>query len=266
MKKNVFLLLCLIFSFAISISFSEEIIPVGETVNIDDNGIPTYQVQNGEIKTGYKILGSGRPLLILMGLGGTIEDWPKVFIDMLSEEYQVILMDNRGMGSSTDTDKPFTYEMLSEDVISFMDVLGLEKTDIMGYSMGSIFTQYILLNYPERIDRAVLHATAYDSTKVMENLYEHSNEPLPEEGPVKKQMDISADWKVDPELFSSVDNDVLLIAGTDDNILDIENSVVLSNYIENSWLIKFRGTDHYLLFYYPVDFGNVIIDFLNHMR
>ena len=261
MKKVVVLLALLLITLSVlGISLPKE------HVAYDPYGNRIYQVDTGEIKTGFTIIGEGEPLLLLMGLGGTIMDWPKTIIDMLSYEYQLILMDNRGMGYSTDTDKPFTYEMLSEDVVAFMDAIELKKAHMLGYSMGTIFIQYLFMHYPERVDRAILNATAINTSMTLENLNSHANAELPKEGPVKKQLDIVVDWEVNPELFKVIKNEVLLIHGRADNILDPNNSLILASAFENCWLVFFRGNTHYLIFENPVDFAYVCLDFLKHRR
>src|SRR6056297_382561 len=184
MKKFVVVITILLVSLSVfSITLSDE------HIAFDSTGNKIYQVDIGEIKIGFKVIGEGEPLLLLMGLGGTMENWPQTIIDMLSYEYQVILMDNRGMGYSTDTDQPFTYEMLSEDVIAFMDAIHLEKAHMLGYSMGTVFIQYIFMYYPERINRAILNATGLDTSLTLENLHKFANAELPTAGPVKKQLD-----------------------------------------------------------------------------
>jgi pimeloyl-ACP methyl ester carboxylesterase len=264
MKKRLLLILILIFvvvfSFGVKLNIPEEHIAV------DAAGNYVYQIGVGEIEIGFKVIGEGEPLLLITGLGCEMIHWPQTILDMLSHDYQLILMDNRGMGYSSDVDKPYSYEMLSEDVISFMDAIGLEKTDMLGYSMGSIFIQYIMLNHPERLGRAILNATSYDTSGCLADLQKNANAELPTSGPVKKQLDIVDFWQIDPSVFSSVDNLVLFIHGTADDILAVSNSVVLSSYFENSWLIRFEGDDHYLIFEDPVDFAYCCLTFLGHKR
>src|SRR6056297_1522890 len=102
MKKFVVVITILLVSLSVFI-----ITLLNESLGLDTYGNKTYQVDTGEIKTGFKVIGKGDPFLFLMGLGGTMENWPKTIIDLLSYEYQVILIDNRGMGYSTDTDETF---------------------------------------------------------------------------------------------------------------------------------------------------------------
>jgi len=146
MKKTLLLvfILGLLCNMIFSIKIPENI------VSKDNQGNNIYQVDIGEIKIGFKVVGEGEPIILLMGLGGTFENWPEDLINTLSKKYQLIMPDNRGMGWSSDIEeKTFSYEILSEDVIKFMDAIELEKAHMIGYSMGSIFIQYILLNHNE---------------------------------------------------------------------------------------------------------------------
>src|SRR6056297_2345628 len=71
MKKVVVLLALLLITLSVlGISLPKE------HVAYDPYGNRIYQVDTGEIKTGFTIIGEGEPLLLLMGLGGTIMDWP----------------------------------------------------------------------------------------------------------------------------------------------------------------------------------------------
>jgi len=235
-------------------------------VDTDASGNKIYQVQNGEIKTGFKVIGEGEPLLMVIGLGDVMADWPQTLLDMFARDYQLILLDNRGMGYSTDVDKPFTFTMLGEDVINLMDIIGLEKTNIFGWSMGSIISQYLLLNHSDRIDRAILNATAIDSTGTVANFVELTGGDLPESGTIKKQIDFADSWKASPEELEKVTNLVLLIHGSADAIVPSENSVILSEYLQNSWMVRFKDNSHSVIFEEPVDFAYVCLDFLKHKR
>jgi len=263
MKKTVlilvFTLICLGL-FAVQLNIPEE------WVDIDEAGNKIYQIQNGEIITGFKVIGKGEPLLMVMGLGETMAGWSQTVLDIFARDYQLILLDNRGMGYSTDTEKPFTYAMLGEDVINLMNLIGLEKTNIFGWSMGSIISQYLVLNHGDRIDRAILNATAIDSTGTVNNFIELTGGDLPTEGTVKKQMDYADSWKADPEDLQKVENLVLLIHGSNDVIVPVENAITLAGYIPNSWLVIFKDNTHSVLFEEPVDFAYVCLDFLNHKR
>lgn len=93
-----------------------------------------YQVHANGIDIGYKLIGKGEPLVMIMGLGGTMERWPREVTDALSTKYQMIIPDNRGMGYSTVNDTTFTTKLLADDIIALLDALGVRKANVLGYS------------------------------------------------------------------------------------------------------------------------------------
>ena len=135
----------------------KKIQPAGKMIGKDKQGDAIYQIQGNGIGIGYKLLGSGEPLVMIMGLGGTMEHWQPGIIAALSKSYQLIIMDNRGMGYTTTNDTTFSYQLFADDVIALLDALKVEKTNVLGYSMGSTITQKLLLEYPQRFNKAVIH-------------------------------------------------------------------------------------------------------------
>ena len=73
----------------------------------------------------YRRLGNGRPLLVLNGLAATSADWDPSFIDRLASANDLVLLDNRGIGASTDDGAPFDISKLTEDVVQLIDTLDL---------------------------------------------------------------------------------------------------------------------------------------------
>ena len=73
----------------------------------------TIQVDDAKIV--YRRIGNGCPLLVLNGFAATIADWDPLFIHGLASSNELILLDNRGIGSSTDGGKPFDIARLADD-------------------------------------------------------------------------------------------------------------------------------------------------------
>src|SRR3954471_18234733 len=71
--------------------------------------------------------------------------------------YRVIALDNRGHGQSDKLYDPAAYHsaVMAQDVRRLLDHLGLERADVMGYSMGARITAYLALAHPDRV-RSVL--------------------------------------------------------------------------------------------------------------
>jgi len=76
MKKitYLFVFLLIVLSIGVSSVMAQPIQPSGETIGSDEQGNVIYQVQANGIKIGYKLIGSGEPLVMIMGLGGTMEE------------------------------------------------------------------------------------------------------------------------------------------------------------------------------------------------
>jgi pimeloyl-ACP methyl ester carboxylesterase len=168
MRGTACLLLPILIALAISIpsATAQDIQPSGRKIASDKQGNAIYQVRANGIEIGYKLIGSGDPLIMIMGLGGTTDSWPREAIEALAQKYQLILPDNRGMGYSTENATPFTYKLFADDIIGLLDALRVGKAHVIGYSMGSAVVQEILLDYPQRVNKAILYATATDGSKV----------------------------------------------------------------------------------------------------
>jgi pimeloyl-ACP methyl ester carboxylesterase len=95
--------------------------------------------------------GSGRPLILLHGLGSRADHWQPQ-IDTLSQHYRVICPDSRGHGQSTTAAAPYQIAALATDVLALMEHLSLDAADIIGYSLGGMVGFELAINYPQRIN------------------------------------------------------------------------------------------------------------------
>ncbi|MBC8334307.1 MAG: alpha/beta fold hydrolase [Anaerolineales bacterium] len=102
----------------------------------------------------YEVHGSGEPLLVLHGSSGSIEDMKNGVVE-LSKNYQVIAVDTRGHGRTTDSDQPFSYELFAKDFIALMDLLEIDRAHILGLSDGGITGLTMAIYYPDRVNKLV---------------------------------------------------------------------------------------------------------------
>lgn len=103
----------------------------------------------------YEVFGSGDPLLILHGNGGSVQGKYHI-IPKLLEHYQVIAVDSRCHGRSSCPNGDLDYFDMAEDVIALMQNLGHEKYSIWGHSDGGILGLIIGYKYTSKIDRMIL--------------------------------------------------------------------------------------------------------------
>src|SRR5215212_7086074 len=120
----------------------------------------TEHVQVGDINIAYKRFGQGKPILFISGTSQTKDAWePTLLLQLAATNHTVIVFDNRGIGETTVGTKPFSIEQFANDTAGFLDALQIEKADVFGASLGSFVAQELSLNYPEKVDRLILHAT-----------------------------------------------------------------------------------------------------------
>ena len=126
-------------------------------------------VEANGITIEYETRGSGEPLLLVMGLGGQLLDWPAEFVDGLVDAgFQVITFDNRDSGLSTE----FAWEPpsqvkavlgamagrpakagyllgdLANDAVGLLDVRGIESAHVVGIWMGGMISHSIASSGP----------------------------------------------------------------------------------------------------------------------
>jgi len=98
--------------------------------------------------------GNGRPLLLIHGLGGNYKQLD-IITNPLSKHFKTITFDIRGHGQS---EKPSEYTLQDHinDVLGIMDFYNIEKTYLLGVSMGSYIAQGVAIAAPERIEKLIL--------------------------------------------------------------------------------------------------------------
>lgn len=107
----------------------------------------------------YKIYGDGRPVLIIHGLFGTLDNW-KSFSNLMTESYQVIAVDLRNHGRSFWSDD-FNYELLANDISELLEHLNIDKIDILGHSMGGKVAMQFANQFPESVSKLVIVDIGY---------------------------------------------------------------------------------------------------------
>ena len=121
------------------------------------NSLATVAVDGGQIVC--RAIGKGRPLLLLNGFGATSSDWDPSFIDRLASSNELILLDNRGIGGSTDDGQSFDIEKLADDAAHVIETVGIGRASVMGWSMGGFIAQAFAVKYADRVDKLVLLST-----------------------------------------------------------------------------------------------------------
>lgn len=103
--------------------------------------------------------GAGDPLLLVMGLGATLEWWHRL-MPVLTPRYRTIVFDNRGAGRSDAPPGPYAIPTMADDAAAVMDAAGIASAHVFGASMGGMIAQELALNHPARVRSLILGCTA----------------------------------------------------------------------------------------------------------
>jgi pimeloyl-ACP methyl ester carboxylesterase len=103
--------------------------------------------------------GTGTPLLLLQHFRGNMDNWDPPLVDSLSQGRRVLTFDNAGVGGSTGV-TPSTISGMAQGALTFVDALGLDRIDVLGFSIGSFVAQEVMLARPDLVDRAILASAA----------------------------------------------------------------------------------------------------------
>src|SRR5437660_406068 len=103
--------------------------------------------------------GRGEPLILIHGLADDHRAWRRTLPDLMLR-HRVILYDLRGHGETSLGEPDGTLRQLAADLVGLMDALGVERTDVAGFSLGGTIAMRTAVDYPGRVRGLVLVATS----------------------------------------------------------------------------------------------------------
>ena len=121
---------------------------------------PTRTITVGGVDFAYRELGpaTGVPVVFLTHLAAVLDNWDPRVVDGIAAQHRVIAFDNRGVGGSSGS-TPDTIEAMAHDAVAFIRALGLEKVDLLGFSMGGMIAQLIAADEPQLVRKVILAGT-----------------------------------------------------------------------------------------------------------
>ena len=119
----------------------------------DIKGTGRYAEVNG-INLYYETHGAGRPMVLLHGGLGSGEMYGPI-LPMFAERHQVVTVHLQGHGRTADIDRPIDVRLMAGDIAALIEHLGLDKPDVVGYSLGGGVALQTAVQYPAKIRRLV---------------------------------------------------------------------------------------------------------------
>jgi len=273
--------------------------PVSGATSVASAPVRTAHTTLGSVA--YREIGSGPPLILIMGYGGTMEGWDRRLVDALATQHRVVIFDNAGIGGTQALPAPLTVDAMANQTSALITALGLGRPDVLGWSMGSMIAQALAVLHPDQVNRLVLCASypgdgaaarpsqqainalnSGDSQKVMADLFpagqtaaentylaatsSYPAAPSAPAGIVTEQAQAVIGWWAGHDLAGKrtggIDVPTLIADGTADQLDPVANSHTLASLIAGAKLVLYPDAGHAFLFQDEAAFVPVVESFL----
>jgi poly(3-hydroxyoctanoate) depolymerase len=258
-------------------------------------------VEVGEVRLRTSVRGSGRPLLLVTGLGASLELAEPFERELAARGRQVISFDAPGIGGSTPYRSPRRMPGLVRTISGMLDALGYDEVDVFGVSLGGVVAQQLARQVPHRVRGLVLAATApgvggmpgapsallalttprryrdpEHYLQIAGRIYGGMARTDPHTllrstiGRVQPpsmigyvgQLYAITGWTSMPWLHT-LPQPTLVLAGDDDPIIPLVNGRILAWRIPNATLHVVRGGGHLFILERPADIADRVASFLD---
>jgi len=221
------------------------------------------------VKLYYEVYGTGEPLLLVHGNGGSISDFGAQ-IAHFRKRYKVIAMDSRSQGKSGDSTDRLTYETMTDDLAALLDHLKLGPVNVLGWSDGGIEALLLAIRHPAKVKKiAAMAANLNPSEEAIWpdviNLIKTMLAAMPtveKETPqgrreLKVTQMLLEEPHIDVKALEAIGAPTLVLAGDHDLIRD-EHTLEIYHHIPNSQLAIFPDATHMIPFDEPARFNSTV--------
>lgn len=223
-----------------------------------------------DIRLHYTERGAGEPLVLLHG-NGESGNYFSHQMDYFSRFCRVIAVDTRGHGQSPRGDAPFTIRQFADDLLEFLDGLGIERVRLLGFSDGGNTALVFALRHPERVARLVLNGANLNAGGVKPSVqipialgYRIASLAARWSAAGRKNAEMLGlmvnDPNIDPEELAALHVRTLVIAGTRDLILQAHTRLLYES-LPDAELVFVEG-DHFVADKNPEAFNRAVEAFL----
>jgi pimeloyl-ACP methyl ester carboxylesterase len=130
--------------------------PVPGSVSITSSPVLTVSTDLGTV--GYRVIGNGPPLVLVMGYAGTMSTWDPLLIEALAARHRVVIFDNAGIGPTSRLPGTLTIDAMADQTSALITALRLGRPDVLGWSMGTMIAEALAVRHPDQVRRLVLCA------------------------------------------------------------------------------------------------------------
>jgi len=262
MRKIAALFYALIFGF----------VAYGQPIKYGDNPAAGKYYDVRGIKIYTEVYGTGKPLLLLHGNGGSISAFSQT-IPYFSKKYKVIAVDSRAHGKTVDTRDSLSFEEMADDFAALLDKMHIDSAYVIGWSDGGIDALVLAMRHPGKVIKlastganltpdstALTPATWNDMVKQY-----HSDKNKPRTTAKEKN-----DWKIfmldydQPNIpfsaLKAIKCPSLIICG-DHDLIPIEHTTKIYQAIDRAYLWVVPNSGHATLLQHRDDFNRLVDEF-----
>ncbi|MBO9658240.1 MAG: alpha/beta hydrolase [Chitinophagaceae bacterium] len=216
-----------------------------------------------------EIYGTGEPLLIIHGNGGSIDNFIYQ-IPYFAKHYKVIIADSRAQGKSADTGDTLTYEMMADDYAALLDALKIDSANVIGWSDGGINGILLAQRHPRKVKKLAITGAnlAPDTTAVPQEIWDMVRPALaalsaksaktPQEKNALKLLRLLCEQpNIDPASLKNIQCPTLVIGG-DHDVIKEEHTFLIYKNIPKAYLWILPGAGHSTPIIYAEDFNRVV--------
>ena len=235
-----------------------------------------------DIKMYYAIFNKNgkEPVILLHGGFGSSDVWG-FEVPLLSKTHKVIVIDSRGHGRSSMSDKPLGYNLMASDVVQLMDYIKIEKASIVGWSDGGIIGLILAYKYPERVNKLFTYGANYNRSGYKDEPLDSALaarfmaraqtnyrklSPTPDSFAVFRKA-LGKMYNSEPDLnpaeIKTIKAPTVIACGQYEQFIKLEHFQDLSHLIPNARLVILPNISHIGPLQDPVQFHQAVVNFLD---
>jgi pimeloyl-ACP methyl ester carboxylesterase len=237
----------------------------------------TY-VQLGAVKTWYDEHGQGEPVVLMHG-GLVDARFFEPNLPALAEHFHVYTPERRGHGHTPDVEGPITYQLMTDDMVAFLETVVGQPADLVGQSDGAFVAMLVAMQRPELVKRLVVISGGFNKsgeavpdaewnvdaiTEFLGSAYGEVSPDGEDHFPVVATK-IGEMAAVEPNLQASELAEVTqrsLVMFSDDDLVTLSHAVEMYDALPNAELAIVPGTSHFLTQEKPELVNKIVVDFL----